>query len=260
MLSAFTYTSACLLSDMELYNVINIYADKVIPIFIRVAVMLAFIPFIGAQQTPVMIRAGLALALTLMLLPIVKVDMDNPARAIFEAFFVGAAMGLTARIILGAIDMAAQWISVEMGLTVAAVFNPLFQEQLGPVSLFYTMLSMTLFFLSDMHYYFIEGIVRSFDITSINYNGVFSSVIKLNAFFFPLAFKIAAPVLAVQVLTNLAMGFLTKAIPQANIFFISMPLLIVLGLVFIVLSMPVSIAVIEKAFMSMKDTIMVITR
>ena len=245
---------------MELYNVINIYAYKIIPIFIRVAVMLSFIPFIGAQQTPVMVRAGLALALTVMLLPIVKIDIDNPERAIFEAFFVGVAMGLTARIILGAIDMAAQWISVEMGLTVAAVFNPLFQEQLGPVSLFYTMLAMTLFFLFDVQFYFIEGIVRSFDITSINYNNVFSSVIKLNALFFPIAFKLAAPVLVVQVLTNLAMGFLSKAIPQANIFFISMPLLIVLGLIFIVLSLPVSITVIEKAFMNMKDTIMVITR
>ena len=102
--------------------------------------------------------------------------------------------------------------------------------------------------------------MRSFDITSLNYNGVFSSVMKLNAFFFPLAFKIAAPVLVVQVLTNLAMGFISKAIPQANIFFISMPLLIVLGLIFIVLSLPVSISVIEKAFMSMKDTIIVITR
>jgi flagellar biosynthetic protein FliR len=111
-----------------------------------------------------------------------------------------------------------------------------------------------------MHLYFIEGIVRSFDITNIHYNSVFSSVIKLNAFFFPLAFKVAAPVLVVQVLTNLAMGFVSKAIPQANIFFIAMPLLIALGLIFIILSMPVSLAVIEKAFINMKDTIMMITR
>ncbi len=183
---------------MELYNVIGIYADKFIPIFIRVAVMLTFIPFIGGQQTPVMIRAGLALALTLMLMPVVKVDVNDPVRAIFEAFFVGSAMGLSARIILGAMEMAAQWMSIEMGLTVAAVFNPLFGETLGGVSLFYAMFSMVLFFMFDVHYYIIEGIVRSFDITSLDYGGVFSSVIKLNAFFFPLAFKIAAPVLVVQ--------------------------------------------------------------
>jgi flagellar biosynthetic protein FliR len=145
-------------------------------------------------------------------------------------------------------------------LTMAAVFNPQFGETLGGVSLFYAMLSMTLFFMFDVHYYMIEGLVRSFDITNINYGRVFSSVIKLNALFFPLAFKIAAPVLIVQVLANLAMGFLSKAIPQANIFIVSFPLLITLGLIFLVLSMPVSTTVIAKAFMNVKDTIMVLTR
>ncbi len=245
---------------MELYNLINTYADKFIPIFIRITVMLSFIPFIGGNQTPVMVRAALSLALTLMLLPIVKVDFSDPARALFEAFFVGTAIGLTIRIILGAIEMAAQWISLAMGLTMAAVFNPAFGETLSPLSLFYTMMSMALFFIFDVHFYLIEGIVRSFDITSLHYDGVFSSVMKLNVFFFPLAFKIAAPVLIVQLLVNLAMGFLSKTIPQANIFFIGFPLLITLGIVFLVLSIPLSIIVISKAFMNVKDTIMVITR
>lgn len=239
---------------------INVYADKFIPIFIRVAVMLSFIPFIGAQQTPILIRAGLSIALTLMLLPIVNVDASNPVKAVFEAFFVGSAMGLTTRIILGAIEMAAQWVSLAMGLSMAAVFNPTFGEQLSPLSLFYSMLSMALFFIFDVHYFIIEGIVRSFDVSSIRYNGVFSSVIKLNAFFFPMALKIAAPVLLVQLLINLSLGFLSKAIPQANVFFVSFPLLITLGLIFMVLSLPLSIQVISSAFMTVKDTIMVITR
>lgn len=245
---------------MELYNLINTYTDQFIPIFIRIAVMLSFIPFIGGQQTPVMIRAALSIALTLMLLPIVKVDFSDPARALFEAFFVGFAMGLTIRIILGAIEMSAQWLSLAMGLSMAAVFNPAFGETLSPLSLFYTMMSMALFFMFDVHFYLIEGIVRSFDITSLHYNGVFSSVMKLNAFFFPMAFKIAAPVLIVQLLVNLGMGFLSKAIPQANIFFISFPLLITLGIIFIILSMPLSIMIISKGFMNVKDTLMVITR
>ncbi|MGD0283100.1 MAG: flagellar biosynthetic protein FliR [Dissulfurispiraceae bacterium] len=245
---------------MELFNLITVYADKFIPIFIRVAVMLAFIPYIGAQQTPVMIRAGIALALTLMLLPVVKVDMGNPVRAVFEAFFIGAAMGLTLRIIMGAVEMAAQWISIESGMTAAAVFNPLFSETLGPLSVFYTLATMLLFFMFDVHYYLIEGIVRSFDINVINYKGVLSSVLKLNALFFAMAFKIAAPVMLVQTLTYLAMGFLSKAMPQTNIFFISFPVVITLSLIFIVLSLPVSIMVISKAFMNVKDTIMVIAR
>jgi len=222
--------------------------------------MIAFIPFIGAQQTPIMIRAALALALTMMLLPVVNVDVNNPVRAVFEAFFVGAAMGAIIRIITGAIEMAAQWISIESGMTAAAVFNPLFAETLGPLSVFYSLTSMALLFLFDVHYYVIEGLVRSFDITSVHYSSVFGSVIKMNAYFFPLAFKIAAPVLLVQTLAYMAMGFLSKAMPQTNIFFISFPLILTLSLIFVILALPASFTVISKGFMNVKDAIMMITR
>ncbi|MEW6739017.1 MAG: flagellar biosynthetic protein FliR [Nitrospirota bacterium] len=245
---------------MELYNLINTYAEKFIPVFIRVAVILSFIPFIGARMTPIMVRAGLAIALTLLLLPVANVKTESPVRAVFEAFFIGSAIGLTARIILGAVETAAQWMSIEMGIGVAAVFNPMFGEQLGPLSLFYTFISMGLFFVLDMHHYFIEGIARSFDISSIQYKGIFDSIIKLNSILFPLAFKIAAPVILVQVLINLAMGFLSRALPQANIFFISFPLLITSGIIFMALSLPLVLMVVSKAFMNVKDAIMVFTR
>ncbi|MEW6116889.1 MAG: flagellar biosynthetic protein FliR [Nitrospirota bacterium] len=245
---------------MELYNLINIYSEKLIPVFIRVATMLAFIPFIGGRSTPILVRGSLALALTLLLLPVVTVRVENPVRAVFEAFIVGSAMGLAARIILGAIEMAAQWMSIEMGLGVAAIFNPQFGEVLGPLSLFYTIVAMGLFFILDMHYYFIEGVVRSFDITTIHYNGIFNAIIKLNSFLFPLAFKIAAPVMLVQVLANLALGFLSRALPQANIFFIGFPLFITLGIVFMALSLPLTLMVISKAFLHVKDSIMLFTR
>ncbi|MBI3591990.1 MAG: flagellar biosynthetic protein FliR [Nitrospirae bacterium] len=245
---------------MELYNLINTYSEKFIPIFIRVAVMISFIPFLGARTTPIMVRAAIAFSLTLLLLPVVNVRVDNPVKTIFEAFFIGTAIGLAARIILGAVEMAAQWMSIMMGLTVAAIFNPQFGEVLGPMSLFYSLVSMGMFFILDIHYYFIEGIVRSFDIADIHYKSIFDAIIKFNTFLFPLALKIAAPVMLVQLLANLAMGFLSRAIPQANIFFISFPLLITLGIIFMALSLPLTFIVLSKAFVHVKDVIMVFTR
>jgi flagellar biosynthetic protein FliR len=245
---------------MELYNLINTYSEKFIPIFIRVAVILSFIPFIGARMTPIMVKAGIAIALTLLLLPVVDVKIDNPVKAVFEAFFLGVAIGMTARIILGAIEMAAQWMSIQMGLGVAGVFNPQFGEVLGPLSLFYTILAMGIFFILDIHHYFIEGIVLSFAVSEVYYSGIFDSIIKLNSLLFPLAFKIAAPVIFVQVLIHLAMGFLSKVLPQANIFFVSFPLLIFGGIIFMALSLPIVFTVISKAFINVKDAIMVFTR
>ncbi|MCL4456261.1 MAG: flagellar biosynthetic protein FliR [Nitrospirae bacterium] len=245
---------------MELYNLINTYSEKFIPIFIRVAVIFFFIPFIGARMTPMLVKVGFALALTLLLLPVVQVRLENPVKAVFEAVFIGSAVGLAVRIILGAVETAAQWINIEMGFGAAAIFNPLFGEQLGPLSLFYTFLSMGIFFMLDVHHYFIEGIVRSFDMGEIRYKGIFDSIIKLNGVLFPLAFKIAAPILLVQVMINIAMGFISRALPQANIFFISMPLLIFAGVVFVVLSLPLTFMIISKAFTHVKDAIMVFTK
>ncbi|MCL0033550.1 flagellar biosynthetic protein FliR [Thermodesulfovibrionales bacterium] len=245
---------------MELYTMINIYAERFIIIFIRVAVILSFIPFIGGRLTPMKVRASLAIAITLLLLPVVpseNIKVDNPVEAVFEALFIGAAIGLTVRLILSAVEMAAQWISFQMGLGMAVVFNPAFGEILGPLSLFYSLLAMMVFFILGIHHFFILGIVRSFDISDIQYAGIFSSIMELNSIFFPLAFKIAAPVLVVQLMIYFSVGFLARALPQANIFFISFPLLIAVGILFVALSLPMVLMVISKAFMHVMDAIMV---
>lgn len=244
---------------MELLTVINIYSDKFIPVFIRVAVILSFIPFLGAQTTPVTARASIALALTLLLMPVVNVPTANPVKALFEAFFVGAALGLSARIILAAMETAGQWMSIEIGFGMAAVFNPMFSEQLGPLSFFYTFVSMGVFFILGIHYYFIEGIARSFELTSVNYNGIFASIMKLNALLFPLAFKIAAPVMIVQMIVNITLGFFAKVLPRGNVFMVGIPLMIFLGLSLLVASMPMAIILIAKAFAHLKDTIATFT-
>ncbi len=245
---------------MEFYDLVTIYADKFIPIFIRVMVMIAFIPFIGTTTTPVIVRTGLGLALTLLLVPIVNVNLDNPLKAVFEAFFIGSALGLMVRIVLGAIETAGQWMSLSMGIGVASVFNPQFGEVLGPLSLFYSLMGMGLFFILDIHHFFIEAIVRSFDVTSVNYQGIFAAVLKLNALFFPLAFKIAAPIFLVQVLVNLSMGFLSRAMPQANIFFVSFPLLIGVGIIFMALTLGLTFMVMAKSFVHLKDAMMILVR
>jgi flagellar biosynthetic protein FliR len=168
-------------------------------------------------------------------------------------------MGLIVRIIIGAVETAAQWMDIMMGIGLAAVFNPMLGAQLGPLGLFYSLLSMTLFFVLDLHHYFIEGIVRSFDVTNIQYEGIFNSILKLNSILFPLAFKIAAPVILVQMLIYISMGFLSHAFPQANIFFVSFPLIIAGSIFFAALSIPMVLTVISRAFMNVRDAIMVFT-
>ncbi len=245
---------------MELYDLITLYSDRFIPVFIRIAVMLGFIPFIGARMTPMIVRIGFALALTLLVLPVAEVRTDNLMGAVLEGMFMGLSMGLAARIILTAIEMASQWINLQLGLGMASVFNPLVGETLGPITFFFTLLGMLIFFMLDLHHYYIEAIIRSFEVTSVRYEGIFQGIIEHSKIMFPLALKIAAPILLVQMLINIAMGFVSKVMPQANIFFVAVPLNIFSGLFFIILSIPVMLAVAARYFINVKDAISVITR
>jgi flagellar biosynthetic protein FliR len=121
-------------------------------------------------------------------------------------------------------------------------------------------MGMGLFFILDIHHFFIEAIVRSFDVTTVNYPGIFAAVLKLNALFFPLAFKIAAPIFLVQMLVNLSMGFLSRAMPQANIFFVSFPLLIGVGIIFMALTLGLAFMVMAKSFVHIKDAMIILVR
>jgi flagellar biosynthetic protein FliR len=245
---------------MELFNMATLYYDRFIPVFIRIAVMISFIPFIGAAMTPLFVRAGFVLAFTLLVLPVANVDTANPVKALFDAFFIGSAMGLSIRLIMSAIETAAQWMSIQMGFGMAAVFNPQFGEQLGPLSLFYTYMGMVMFFMLGIHHVFIEGVMRSFEIGTLRFNSILQAILVLNSYFFPLALKIAAPVLLVQTVIIVANGFVAKTMPQANIFFVGMPLQIMLGFLFIIASMSLSLMVIGRSFMHIKDAIETITR
>lgn len=245
---------------MEIYNLIRLYGDNFIPVFIRVAVMLGFIPFIGARMTPIVVRIGIALAITLLVLPVVEITNRNLVESIFEGFFMGMAMGLSARIILSAIEIASQWINLQLGLGMASVFNPLVGESLGPLTFFYTLLGMVIFFLLDMHHYFLEAIIRSFQVTAIRYETIYQGIIEHSKIMFPLALKIAAPILLVQMIINISMGLVSKVMPQANIFFVTVPLNIFSGLLFIVITIPIMLAVIARYFINVKDALQVITR
>ncbi|MBN2654451.1 MAG: flagellar biosynthetic protein FliR [Nitrospirae bacterium] len=244
---------------MELYNIINIYSSKFVPVFIRVAILFTFIPYLGGPSVPLIARIGLMLSFTLLFMPVVDINPDQ-YYALLDAVFIGVALGLCYRLIASAMEMAAQWISLQMGFGVAGVFNPQFGEVLGPVSLLYSLITLVLFFVLDIHHYFIEAISLSFNATQLRYDSIVESIVRFSSVIFPMAFKLSAPVILIHIMINIGMGFLSRAMPQANIFFISFPILILIGLFVMAISMPLTITVFSNGFINFKDAIKVFLR
>ncbi|MBA4393548.1 MAG: hypothetical protein C0407_08350, partial [Desulfobacca sp.] len=106
------------------------------------------------------------------------------------------------------------------------------------------LLAMLLFLILDLHHDLIYLIVKSYEIipvTKIRIDTLLIKGISLSSQIFPMAIRIAAPVLIGMIIINILMVFVAKAAPQMNIFFISMPVHLFVGLVILTLSVPLLI-------------------
>jgi flagellar biosynthetic protein FliR len=224
-----------------------------IPVFIRVSIILFFLPYIGSRTVPTIFRFFFALSVSLAIMPFLTVKDQNFFLSLFDAVVFGLTIGFMVRIMVTAVTIASHWMSLQVGFAVANVFNPQFGELMGPLTVFYEMFTIALFFSLDLHLSLVELMIRSFEFpTKFSFVG---NIINFSYLMFPLALKLSAPVLLVQVLMNIGLGFLSRIMPQANVFFVGFPLLLATGIVVMWLSMPIFTMVLSKAFINLKDAL-----
>ncbi len=224
-----------------------------IPVFIRVSIILFFLPYIGSKTVPIIFRFFFALSLSFAIMPFLSGKEQNFLLSLFNAVVFGLTIGLMIRIIVAAVEIASHWMSLQVGFAVANVFNPQFGELMGPLTVFYEMFTIALFFSLDLHLSLVELMIGSFYFpTKFSFAG---NIMEFSYLMFPLALKLAAPVLLVQVLMNLGLGFLSRIMPQANVFFVGFPLLLATGIAIMWLSMPIFTMVLSKAFINLKDAL-----
>ncbi len=229
----------------------NLY--NFIPVFIRVSIILFFIPYIGSRTVSLAFRFFLALAISLAIMPYLTIKEQNFLLSLFNAIIFGLSIGIMIRIIVAAVEIASHWMSLQIGFAMANIFNPQFGELMGPITLFYEMFTIALFFSLDLHLTLVELMIKSFDYpTKFSLAG---NILEFSYLMFPLAFKISAPVLLVQVLMNIGLGFLSRIMPQANVFFVGFPLLLATGIAVMWLDIPIFTMVLSKAFLNLKEAL-----
>ena len=225
---------------------------KFLMILLRTSVFLAFLPILGSTSLPGRFRIGLAIGFAALLTPIVEMRAggDDVAILIFREVIFGMVLGLAVRFIFLGIEMGGQKISESMGLSIATVFNPEF-GQISGVSQFLAILSTLLFLAMDCHHDMIALFVRSYDLAPFGTSdpgALVNEGIALMGRIFVITIKVAAPIVIGTVTLNILLGFIVKATPQINIFFIGLPLYICFGFAIIMLALPAYIVLIGGSF------------
>ena len=215
--------------------------------FFRIAGLLMTAPIIGTRSVPVRIRLIIALAITLVIFPILPAVPDvSPISA--EGFLItiqqvitGAAMGLCMRVIFVALELAGQAIGQLMGLMLANMVDPLNGNNVPIIGQFYLLLATLLFLTVDGHLMMIQVLAQSFEVLpigarGISHNSVWEFIIW-TGHIISIAVIIALPAIVALLIVNLSFGVMTRSAPQLNIFAVGFPIMIILGTLVIFFSL-----------------------
>ena len=209
--------------------------------FARIGTMLMLLPGIGEQNMPTRVRLTIALVLTAVLLPAHQkaytVDLTalGPVMVmLFQEIIIGVVLGLTARLAISALQVAGSVVAQQMGLGFVTAIDPTQGQQGMLVGNFLTLLGITLVFATDLHHLVIEALNDSYTLFQPGemplVGDVAQHVTQIVTTAFRIGIQLAAPFLVFGLLFHLGLGVLSRLMPQMQVFFIGLPLSIMLGM------------------------------
>jgi flagellar biosynthetic protein FliR len=186
------------------------------------------------------VRFFIAIGLTLVITPLladslVDATVGSPYALLILAgeFVVGIFIGLMAKMVMSALDVAGTVIGFQMSLANAFAFNPGEANQGNLIGVFLGITAITLIFVMDLHYYMILGIYESYNIITpgkmIPFESFSNLMVEVVSKSFLVGAKIAAPFIILGTTVIMALGLLNRLMPQVQIYFISQPFVIGVG-------------------------------
>lgn len=216
------------------------------PLF-RIAALLSILPALGGGEVPVRVRAGLAILITILVVPVLpampEIDPLSADSLLITAqqIMIGVAMGLIVLLAFNAVTLAGESIAITMGLGFALMNDPQNGVQVPTVSQFYLILATLLFLSFNGHHQVLLLMVSSFTLLPIGQplgpDAVWS-LVSWGSKIFVGALAIALPALASMLTVNLIMGVITRAAPQLNLFSVGFPITMTVGFAAIMLTLP----------------------
>ena len=214
----------------------------------RILGLLAAAPLFGNAAVPITVKVSLGALLAMIIAPTVPAlpaaDPMSMAGLLIltQEMLVGLAMGFSIRIVFAAVEMAGEISSLTMGLGFASFFDPQTKGRSSAISQFLTMLATLMFLTVDGHLVLLAALAESFVSLPISaspiHGGGFQQLAAWGGEIFRSGVQISLPIVAALLLTNVALGILTRAAPQLNIFGIGFPVTLGVGLLVLAMVLP----------------------
>ncbi len=249
----------------ELNEVMFVSLGLAILAYARIVMIMIQAPIFGSKHYKGAVRAGVALVITLVAVPNLPVpeffptDLLGLALAVLTQVVVGLAIGLVSFMVMSAAMFGGEMMDIQMGLSVAASMDP---STGGASKILFRLnfyIAMMLYLIVDGHHQLMLAIFRSFQVVPLTQfrisSELFLQMVRLTGEIFIIGLQIASPALAALFITQVALGLLARVAPQMNVFMLSFPLNIAIGLMMLSIGLPVIIQLLQRRFdVNLDDT------
>lgn len=231
-------------------------------VLVRVTGMFVVAPIFGRRSIPTYYKAGFSFFIALIMMNVIEQSdiktgesMFTYAPLVFKEFIVGLILGFVGYIILSGIYIAGQMIDMKIGFGVVNIIDPMTNIQVPVTANFYTTITLLVLLMMGGHHLLIRALYESFSLLPLG-EAIFSTalepdVIRLFGSIFTIGFKIAAPIIAAVLVSDIGLGIITKTVPQLNVFVVGMPLKIVMGFIIMFITVPAFIGIVEMLIRGM---------
>lgn len=217
-------------------------------VFTRMGGLMASAPIFSTYPIPMQVKAWFIALISFIIYPmvLVKSGFQMPSSVpelsviLIKEFMIGYIIGFISNLIFVAVEMAAEIFSIQMGLAAAQALNPLTGMHAPVLGQGYIILTSMIFISLNAHQWLFSAVYKSFATVPPGYGFIFNGrlvneIVFMSGQIFSMAVGIALPIFAVLFITDFLLGFVSKMMPQMNIFMVAMPLKIYIGLSLIIM-------------------------
>ena len=249
--------------DIDLQQAIVSSVEVFMLVFVRMTGLFVVSPVFGRKDLPTYYKIGVSFFLSLLLTSTTTLQMPQTTGSVIEyasfvvkEFLVGVSIGFIPYLMFSVIYLAGQLIDMEIGFSMVSVLDPVSNMQIPITSNFYFIICILVFITVHAHHAIIKTVFYSYNVVPLGYMSIdgytIENLIRLFSDIFVVGFKIAAPIVFTILLTDVALGIISKAMPQMNVFMVGMPLKILVGLVIIVITVPAMMVVLGNLFQNIE--------
>ncbi len=234
-------------------DILSNYTYIFILTMLRYSGLFIITPILSSNVIVSRLKVALSFFLAIITLPVIVEEqlLEVPDNLFYiladvlKELSIGFIMGFIVLLLFTAIQLAGQYIDMRMAFRLANAVNPLSNSSTPVVGQFQNIMATLLFLAINGHHILIHNIYKSFEAIplgrTVYIDELFKFIFRASGDIFILSFKIALPIIGTIFLVDVILGFLARAVPQMNLFIIGLPVKILVGFIFLILSLSIMV-------------------